>query len=138
MADSPTESKRLDSAPHNVIASVTSLDDRARWDLYRRLKEEGRLNLLFRCAEPRALRLSNTVIPAQDRSNVLPFITRLDHLAWRAHWRRARWVMLSPPPELRKAILRQDEVYRLADEAWELRHGPIAGGAVLLQFREGG
>jgi hypothetical protein len=43
-------------------------------------------------------------------------------------------VIRSPTPAFRDAILRQDEIYRLADARWELKHGPIAGGAMLLPF----
>jgi len=31
-------------------------------------------------------------------------------------------------------ILRQDEEYRQADARWELNHGPVPGGAGVVQF----
>ena len=55
-------------------------------------------------------------------------------LVWREQWRKGRWVKLSWTKKERAAILRQDELYRQADTDWELKHGPIAGGAKLLPF----
>ena len=43
-------------------------------------------------------------------------------------------MILSPTPAFRDSILRQDEIYRQADVRWELKHGPITGGAKLLPF----
>lgn len=108
------------------------------WDLHRRLRTEGRLNLLFRLSEPLvASRLQNDWTgDAESRPNVLPFVSRAQHLAWRTQWTQGRFVIRSPGPELRAAILRQDEIYRQADAAWALRHGPVAGGARLLPFSE--
>ena len=103
------------------------------WDLYRRLKSEGRLNLLFRLSEPAAARWPMAG-PSVSPSNVLPFVSRAEHLAWRARWRNGRWVIRSPSPALRAAILRQDEEYRQADARWELNHGPVPGGATVLLF----
>ncbi len=103
------------------------------WELYRRLKAEGRLNLLFRFSEP-------AVVPSPGpetltgRSNLLPFISRAEHLAWREQWSRGRWVKLSWTQKERDAILRQDELYRQADTKWELNHGRIPGGAVVVPF----
>lgn len=105
----------------------------AEWELYRRLKAERRLNLLFRFSEPAAAPLPCADAPT-PRPNLLPFISRSEHLAWRAQWKKGRWVKLSWTPEERDAILRQDEEYRQADARWELNHGPIPGGAVALPF----
>jgi hypothetical protein len=105
----------------------------AAWELYRRLKAEGRLNLLFRFSEPAIVSLprAETLTP---RSNLLPFISRADHVGWREQWRKGRWVKLSWTQKERAAILRQDELYRQADAKWELNHGRIPGGAVVLPF----
>ncbi len=105
----------------------------ADWELYRRLKAEGRLNLLFRFSEPAVvgLPMPETLTP---RPNLLPFISRAEHLAWREQWRKGRWVKLSWTQKERDAILRQDELYRQADANWELNHGPIADRAKLLPF----
>ena len=65
---------------------------------------------------------------------ILKFISRAEHLAWRARWKNGRWVILSPTPAFRDSILRQDEIYRQADAKWELKHGPSPGGAVVLLF----
>ena len=65
---------------------------------------------------------------------ILKFISRAEHLAWRARWKNGRWVKLSPTQEERNAILRQDEEYRQADARWGLNHGPTPGGAVVLPF----
>jgi hypothetical protein len=103
------------------------------WELYRRLKAEGRLNLLFHFSEPAIVSLPRveTLTPPP---NLLPFISRAEHLAWREQWRKGRWVKLSWTQKERDAILRQDELYRQADANWELNHGPIADGAKLLPF----
>jgi hypothetical protein len=105
----------------------------ADWQLYRRLKAEGRLNLLFRFSEPAIVSLprAQTLTP---RPNLLPFISRAEHLAWREQWKKGRWVKLSWTQKERDAILRQDELYRQADANWELNHAPIANGAKLLPF----
>jgi hypothetical protein len=66
---------------------------------------------------------------------VLKFISRAEHLAWRARWKKGRWVKLSWTPEQRDAILRQDEAYGQADARWELIHGPVPGGASILHWR---
>ena len=84
------------------------------WELHRRLKAEGRLNLLFRLSEPAIVSLQKTE-SLTPRPNLLPFISRADHLAWREQWRKGRWVKLSWTKEERAAILRQDERYRQAD-----------------------
>jgi hypothetical protein len=65
---------------------------------------------------------------------VVRFVRRAEHLAWRARWQKGRWVIRSPSPALRAAILRQDEEYRQADARWELNHGPVPGGARILVF----
>ena len=101
------------------------------WALYRRLKAEGRLNLLFHFSEAVPAGVECAEGPT-SRSNLLPFVSREEHLAWRARWKNGRWVKLSWTPEQRAAILRQDEEYRLADIRWATRHGPIPGGAVVL------
>jgi hypothetical protein len=70
-------------------------------------------------------------------SQVLKFVSRAEHLAWRERWRKGRWVKLSWTPEERAAILRQDEDYRQADARWQVNHGAVAGGASILQWRDG-
>jgi hypothetical protein len=65
---------------------------------------------------------------------ILKFVSRAEHLAWRAKWKNGRWVKLSWTPEQRDAIVRQDEAYRQADARWQLNHGPNPGGAVVLPF----
>jgi hypothetical protein len=104
------------------------------WERYRKLKAEGRLNLLFRFSIPLAA-WSQDVDVGRPRQNLLPFISRAEHLAWRDQWKRGRFVRLSWTPDERDAILRQDKAYRRADERWELNHGPIASGARVLVFR---
>lgn len=103
------------------------------WDLYRHLKAEGRLNLLFRLSGALAARLPRVDTPV-ERPNVLPFISRADHLAWRERWKSGRWTKLSWTPDERDAILRQDEASRRADAEWTRRHGHVRGGAVILHF----
>ena len=83
------------------------------WELYRRLKAEGRLNLLFHFSEAAAAGVQCAEAPT-SRSKLLPFVSRAEHLAWRARWKNGRWVKLSWTPEQRDAILRQDEAYRQA------------------------
>ena len=122
----PMTVKQQRDAPSTLLPATA-------WELYRRLKAEGRLNLLFRFSEPAIVSLptAETLTP---RPNLLPFISRAEHLAWREQWRKGRWVKLSWTKEERAAILRQDELYRQADANWELNHGPIADGAKLLPF----
>jgi hypothetical protein len=104
-------------------------------NLHRRLAAEGRLNLLFRLSEPFcASWLKNAPVAPEDRPKVIPFISRADHLAWRRVWVRGRWVRLSWPPDQKDAILRQDKLFREADERWAQNHGPIPGGARILDF----
>jgi hypothetical protein len=103
------------------------------WELYRTLKAEGRLNLLFRFSKPPAAWLPPATTRA-PRPNVLPFISRVKHLQWREQWRKGRWMIRSPTPAFRDAILRQDALYRQADARWELNHGPIPGGARVVAF----
>ena len=67
-------------------------------------------------------------------TRILKFVSRAEHLAWREQWRKGRWVIRSPTPALRAAILRQDEEYRQADARWELNHGPVPSGARVLLF----
>jgi hypothetical protein len=105
----------------------------ADWELYRRLKAEGRLNLLFRFSEAAIVSLPKAEA-LTPRRNLLPFISRAEHLAWREQWRKGRWVKLSWTQKERDAILRQDELYRQMDANWERTHGPIADGAKLLPF----
>jgi hypothetical protein len=81
---------------------------RVDWELYRQLKSEGRLNLLFRFCEPGAASFLRPEV-AVPRPNVLPFVSRSEHLAWRARWKNGRRVKLSWTPEERSAIHRQDE-----------------------------
>jgi hypothetical protein len=100
----------VDQRRDNRSTQFPSVD----WELYRRLKSEGRLNLLFHFSEPVNAWFHRVDIPVR-RPNVLPFISRAEHLAWRQQWKNGRWVKLSWPHELRSAILRQDAVYRQAD-----------------------
>jgi hypothetical protein len=53
-------------------------------------------------------------------SRILKFVSRAEHLSWRARWKNGRWVKLSWTPEERSGILRQDEAYRQADARWQL------------------
>jgi hypothetical protein len=105
---------------------------RVDWELYRRLKSEGRLNLLFLifgtrdCFVPEARNSTARERPA--------FHLPSEHLAWRERWRKGRWIKLSWSPEERSAILRQDEAYRQANARWEHNHGPVEGGARLWHF----
>ena len=110
--------------------------NRARWDLHRHLSAEGRLNLLFRLSEPLASQLPHAKIPDRS-SNVLPFISREEHLWWRAQWHGGRWVRLSWTTEERAAILRQDELFREADREWERRHPATSGPAAVIRFPPG-
>jgi hypothetical protein len=77
---------------------------------------------------------SSTTTPLID-SRILKFVSRAEHLAWREGWKKGRWAKLSWTPEERSAILRQDEVSRQADARWQLNHGPVPGGASILQWR---
>ena len=105
------------------------------WNLYRRLKAEGRLNILFRLSEPTCVSmLRRNEPPVPDRPNVVRFVSRAEQLAWREQSKRGRWVRLSWPPHEREAILRQDHLFREADERWGQHHGPLPGGARLLLF----
>ena len=104
------------------------------WDLYRRLKAEGRLNLLCRLSEPCASWLRNDALDPDERPNVVPFISRQDHLAWREQWQRGRWVKFTWTEEERAAILRQDQLFRQADLEWARRRA--GAGAVLPAERE--
>jgi hypothetical protein len=70
-------------------------------------------------------------VPAE----LLRFVSRAEHLAWRERWKKGRWVILSPTPAFRAQILRQDELFRQADARWAQNHGPIPDGAKLLRFR---
>lgn len=104
-------------------------------DLYKRLKAEGRLNLLFRLSEPCASWLKQNT--PENRSNVIPFVSRTMRLRWREQWRRGRFVRLSWPSEERAAILRQDEIFRQADAEWERRHPKPVGPGTVLRFPAG-
>jgi hypothetical protein len=124
--------------PKNGCVLTTMAGDQRRdcdvdWDLYQRLKSEGRLNLLFRLSEPAAARWPKAD-PSVSPSNVLPFISRAEHLAWRERWKNGRWVKLSWTPEERNTILRQDEAYRQADARWQMNHGPVRRGADVVWF----
>ena len=66
----------------------------AHWELYHRLKAEGRLNLLFRLSDTAVALLPLPATPA-PHSNVLPFISRAQQLAWRHQWRLGRFVRLA-------------------------------------------
>jgi hypothetical protein len=83
----------------------------------------------------RRQRLSSTTSKPPVDSHVLKFVSRAEQLAWRTRWKKGRWVKLSWTSEERSAILRQDEVYRQADVRWQLNHGPVPGGASILQWR---
>ena len=85
----------------------------------------------FRNTRHRQTRTSGDEVAS---TRILKFVSRAEHLAWRARWRNGRWVIRSPSPALRAAILRQDEEYRQADARWELNHGQIPGGARVLEF----
>jgi hypothetical protein len=65
---------------------------------------------------------------------ILKFVSRAEHLAWRARWKNGRWVRLSWTPEEREAILRQDELHRQADIEWERRHPKATAAAVVMAF----
>jgi len=65
---------------------------------------------------------------------ILKFVSRAEHLAWRARWKNGRWVRLSWTPEERAAILRQDELYRQEDIEWDRRHPKATAGAVVMPF----
>jgi hypothetical protein len=81
----------------------------------------------------RQLRPSTTTPLIESR--ILKFVSRAEHLAWREQWKKGRWVKLSWTSEERDAILRQDEAYRQADARWQLKHGPVPGGASILRWR---
>jgi hypothetical protein len=103
--------------------------------LHERLKNEGRLNLLYRLSEPTVLKISlRQDGPLAPPPNVLPFVSRAEHLKWRNVWTQGRFVRLSWPPDQRAAILRQDAIFREADAKWAERHGPVEGGARVLAF----
>jgi len=119
----------VDQRPDGPSTSLPAAD----WQLYRRLKAEGRLNLLFRFSG-RAIDSLPRAEALTPRSNLLPFISRAEHLAWREQWRKGRWVKLSLTQKERDAVLRQDELYRQADATWELNHGRILGGASVVPF----
>jgi hypothetical protein len=68
---------------------------------------------------------------------ILRFVSHGEHLAWRERWKKGRWVIRSPTPALRDAILKQDEAFRQADARWELNHGRVPGGARVLVFSAG-
>ena len=106
----------------------------AHWELYHRLKAEGRLNLLFRLSDTAVALLPLPATPA-PHSNVLPFISRAQQLAWRHQWRLGRFVRLACPAEDREVISRQLEAFRQADAKWEMMHGPVPGGARILRWR---
>jgi hypothetical protein len=69
-----------------LFASLPAVD----WELYRRLKAEGRLNLLFHFSEAEAGGVQCAEAPT-SRSKLLPFVSRAEHLAWRARWKNGRW-----------------------------------------------
>jgi hypothetical protein len=103
--------------------------------LHARLKSEGRLNLLYQFSERAAAWFLPRADTSAPRPNVLPFISRAEHLAWRATWKGGRWCKLSPPAEERNTTLLQDEAYRQADARWDQNHGPVPGGASVLRCR---
>jgi hypothetical protein len=70
----------------------------------------------FRKTRHRQTRTSGDKVAS---TRILKFVSRAEHLAWRARWKNGRWVIRSPTPALRAAILRQDEEYRQADARWE-------------------
>jgi hypothetical protein len=120
----------IDQQPEGLSTPLPAVD----WELYRRLKAEGRMNLLFHLSEAAAAGVQCAEAPT-SRSNLLPFVSRAEHLAWRAWWKNGRWVKLSWAPGQRDAILRQDEAYRQADAKWKLNHGRVPGGASILEWR---
>ena len=115
-------------APSKGIAVNAAETPPLDWHRYRQLKAEGRLNLLLRLSEPMAMKVSDVWLENPFPSNVLPFISRAEHLRWRRVWQRGRFVRLSWSPEERAALMRQDAIFREEDSAWAERHGPRAGG----------
>lgn len=113
------------------VAGTPEQPPKPDWTFYTRMKAQGRLNLLLRLTEP--LTIYHTE-PTEPRTNVVPFVSRVEHLLWRSVWKRGRFVRLSWPPEERAAILRQDEIFRRADAAWELRHPAPTGLATVIPF----
>ena len=108
------------------------------WELYQCLKAQGRLNVLLRLSEPCASWLQQcTNIGPEDRSHIIPFVSRAMHLEWRERWKRGRFVRLSLSPEERAAILRQDDLFREADLEWERRHPKPVRPAIVLRFPPG-
>jgi hypothetical protein len=107
------------------------------WELYRRLRAEGRLNLLFRQRRELAAWLPADS-PSEPPSNIYPFVSRAEHLAWRRVWTNGRWVKSSWTPEQRLAIRRQDAIYREADKRWAESHGPVVGGALVARISAAG
>ncbi len=104
-------------------------------DLYSRLKALGKLNLLFRFADDTPGLGQQAPLSS---SNVVPFISRSQHLAWRERWRVGRFVKLNWTPEERAAILRQDALFGEADCEWQQRHPTPVGRAVVVLFPRGG
>ena len=127
-------------SPTSTTALRTSEANRDEdlWDLYRRLKTEGRLNLLCQLSERCASWLPNDTVDPDERPNVVPFISRQHHLAWREQWQRGRWLKLTWTEEERAAILRQDELFRQADLEWDRQHPTAVGPAQVLFFRREG
>ena len=104
------------------------------WSLYTKLKAEGRLNILLRLSEPTAMEVSGVLQEDRSPSNILPFVSRAEHLRWRRVWQQGRFVRLSWSPEERAALLRQDAIFREQDALWAARPGLVEGGGRVLAF----
>lgn len=103
-------------------------------ELHRHLETEGQLNLLYRLS-PQTPGYRGPLDTATFRPpKTVPFISRAEHLFFRSEWHRGRWARLNWSVEERAAILRQDRLFRAADDAWALRHGRVTGRATLLPF----
>ena len=90
----------------------------------------GRVNLLYRLSpETPGYQVGPSIDVAV--AHVLPFVSRSDHLFFRAEWYRGRWVRLTWTPEQKAAILRQDAVFCSSDLEWSKRHQPVDGATVV-------
>ena len=115
-----------------MTAQLTPPLDRS---VYNTLKRDGRLNLLLRLSEPMAMKLSGIKATGDPPStNVIPFVSRAEQLAFRRRWQQGRFVKLSWPPDQRAALIRQDAIFREADVKWAERHGRAGGSADVLEF----
>jgi hypothetical protein len=76
----------------------------------------------------------DSVCDIVPNGRILKFVSRAEHLTWRARWKNGRWVRLTWTPEERAAILRQDELYRQADIEWDRRHPKTTAAAAVMPF----